>query len=435
MRYPFRIACALMACLGSIGATRPAIAAATNDGILWGVNESGLEFGKGLIAGTNYPIPDPSYYLSRGVKLVRVPFQIVRLQPVPNSPLAPNMVGYLKTIIAQDSAAGAITVLDPHGYGTYPIDNQPQDLLKNPTAQADYVDFMRRLAETFGHGNVAIGLMNEPHTGGDADYAPIWNQAIAAIRQAGFSGVIIVPHAHWSTASDITPATPYAGQITDPDNNWVLELHLYFDPDNSGTYKVPVASADVGVQRLTGAIAWSQQSNIRLFIGETGGPPTQPGLAAYQAVLQDIAANPNVFWGVAVWGGGPWWKPNYPMRLDPLAGVDTPQFTLLGYMLSPQMLYFTRDPAGAAPTVSIQLDGADIAPPVTITALRNGVPQAVPIFAKLSAGPHRIRIVNSGPPGSGPAYIVDSTWKGQPDSDHAYGTITYSYIFDIAVPN
>src|SRR6516165_7420257 len=239
MRRPFHIACAILAYLSSFAATRPAIAGG-NDDILWGVNVSGLEFGKGPIAGTNYPIPDPGYYLSRGVRLVRVPFQIVRLQPAPNGPFAPDMLGYLKTIVAQNSAAGAIAVLDPHSYGTYPIDNQPQDLLKNPTAQADYVDFMQRLAETFGHDNVAIGLMNEPHTGGDADYAPLWNQAIAAIRQTGFSGVIIVPHSHWSTASDITPATPFAGHIVDPGNNWVLELHLYLDPDNSGTYKKPI---------------------------------------------------------------------------------------------------------------------------------------------------------------------------------------------------
>lgn len=430
MRLRLPIACTIFA---YVAAAQPAMAAAGSTDILWGVNESGLEFGKGPIAGTNYAVPDPSYYLSRGVQLVRVPFQIVRLQPTPNAPLAPEMVRYLKTIIAQNNAAGAITVLDPHGYGTYPIDNQPQDLLKNPAAQADYIDFMQRLATEFGHDNVAIGLMNEPHTGGDTDYAPLWNKAISAIRQTGFSGVIIVPHSHWSSAGDITPATPFVGQIVDPLNNWVLELHLYFDPDNSGTYKKPVASPDVGTARLAGAIAWSKQSKIRLFLGETGGPPTPVGLAAYRALLQNIAANPDVFWGVAVWGGGPWWKPNYPMKLDPVEGVDQPQFTILEDMITPQMFYFTTDPGGSAPAVNIQIDGKDTGSPVTITASRSGVPQLVPIFTKLSPGTHHVRI--SRPAGGGSVYITDATWKGQPDSKNAYGIVSSVYDFDIVVPD
>jgi hypothetical protein len=54
----------------------PAEATAKQQGILWGVNESGLEFGKGPIAGTNFSVPNTNYYLSRGVQLIRVPFFI-----------------------------------------------------------------------------------------------------------------------------------------------------------------------------------------------------------------------------------------------------------------------------------------------------------------------------------------------------------------------
>ena len=51
----------------------------------------------------------------------------------------------------------------------------------------DYVDLMRRIAGTFAQDDVAIGLMNEPHAGDNAEYGEIWNQAIAAIRQADFA--------------------------------------------------------------------------------------------------------------------------------------------------------------------------------------------------------------------------------------------------------
>jgi|GEM_PF-4723195 endoglucanase len=314
-------------------ATLPTACAAA--GTLWGVSDSGMDFGKGPIAGRNFAVPDPAYYLSHGVTLIRVPFQISRIQSVPQGPLAPAIVADLKKIVAQDHAAGAITVLDPHGYGFYDIGGKPQDILTNAEAMADYLDLMQRIAVTFGHSDVAIGLMNEPHTGSDQDYAAIWNRAIAIIRQAGFTGVILVPHAHWSSAADISPDTPFAGTIVDPAHNWVLELHLYLDPDGTGTYRHKVVSPAIGAQRLAGAIAWSQTSGVRLFLGETGAPADPVAMAAFQAELDEIAKSKGVFWGVAVWGAGPWWKPDYPMRLDPIGGAATPQFLALEKMLKP----------------------------------------------------------------------------------------------------
>ena len=316
-------------CLSAILSSGPAAA-----GILWGVSDSGMEFGKGSIPGRNFAVPDPAYYLAHGVTLVRIPFEIGRIQPVPHGPLAPAIVADLKKIIAEDQAAGAITVLDPHGYGFYNIDGKPANILLNTAAADDYVDLMGRVAANFAHDDVAIGLMNEPHSGDDMDYAIVWNRAIAVIRHAGFSGVILVPHAHWSAAADISPTTPFSGNIIDPKNNWVLELHSYLDPDGTGTYRQPVASPDIGAQRLSGAIAWGKVSGVRIFLGETGAPATPAGMAAFQAELQEVKNSTSVFWGVAIWGAGPWWKPDYSMRLDPIANVPRPQFQALEKMLT-----------------------------------------------------------------------------------------------------
>ena len=297
--------------------------------IKWGVNESGLEFGTGPIRGTNFVVPDPGYYLQHGAQLIRVPFKLSRLQPVAGGLLDPAYVQDLQTIIAKDSAAGAITVLDPQGFGFYDINGKPHDILADSPAAAGYLNMMTRIAETFGKENVAIGLMNEPHAGADTAYAALWNRAITAMRQAGYKGIILVPHAHWSNAGDIKPDKPYNGEIVDPENNWALELHLYMDADSTGTYRKPVVSAEIGAQRLAGAIAWSKQTHIRIFLGETNAPATPLGLAALRNTLGQITAAPDVFWGVALWGGGPWWKPDYPLRLDPINGKDQPQFTLL----------------------------------------------------------------------------------------------------------
>lgn len=297
--------------------------------IRWGVNESGLEFGTGPVIGTNFVAPDPGYYLQQGVELIRVPFKLNRLQPTPGAPLSPAYVQDLQSIITKDSAAGAITVLDPQGFGFYDVNGKPRDILTDPAAAAGYLDMMTRIAQTFGSENVAIGLMNEPHAGADTAYAALWNRAIAGIRQAGYKGIILVPHAHWSNAADITPARPYTGNIIDPGNNWALELHMYMDADSTGTYRKPVVSAEIGAQRLAGAIAWSKQSHVRIFLGETNAPATPLGLAALRNTLGEVAAAPDVFWGVALWGGGPWWKPDYPLRLDPINGQEQPQIAML----------------------------------------------------------------------------------------------------------
>jgi endoglucanase len=331
-RQPYRaIARILLGCLVAVRCIglSPATAAAAQSPILWGVAESGLEIGRGMKPGINYSIPDPTYYLRHNVRLIRLPFQISRAQPKPQAPLAPAFISVMKTIVRLDQNHGAVTVLDPHGYGFYNIEGRPTDLLKDPAAAADYIDLMRQIAVAFAHDNVAIGLMNEPHTGSDIAYSAIWNRAIAAIRAVGFTGTILVPHAHWSNAADISLEHPFTGHIVDPLHNWVLELHLYLDPDSTGTYRQPIANAEIGWQRLSGAIAWSQQSGIKIFLGETGAPPDSLGMSALHVVLTEVAAAPDAFWGITLWGAGGWWRPDYPMRLDPVKSLARPQFVAL----------------------------------------------------------------------------------------------------------
>jgi len=429
-----RIALASVLPLGWPGLD-PAAAAAAPSPILWGVAESGLELGHGMKAGTNYSIPDPTYYLRHDVRLIRLPFQITRMQPEPQEPLDPAFIHAMKTIVHLDQAHGVVTVLDPHGYGFYNIDGQPSDILTDPAAAADYIDLMRRIAETFAHDDVAISLMNEPHTGSDIAYSAIWNQAIAAIRATGFRGTIVVPHAHWSSAADISPEHPFTGQITDPLHNWVLEVHLYLDPDSTGTYRQPVASADIGRERLSGAIAWSRRSGIKLFLGETGAPPDSMGMSALHVVLSEVAAAPDVFWGIALWGAGAWWKPNYPMRLDPINGVARPQFVALQDTFVPELLYFAT-PVGQAPAqVAVVVDGRVVDSDIGIDADVTGQPQSYPIAAALAPGVHRIAIRPAQGAQGGTAYVLASTWHGAADSQDAFGIVAgHDYSFAITVP-
>jgi endoglucanase len=430
-----RAALACLLALSGPGLWTAAAAAGARSPILWGVAESGLELGRGMKAGTNYSIPDPSYYLRHDVRLIRLPFQISRMQPEAKGPLDSAFIRAIQRIVHLDEAHGAVTVLDPHGYGFYDIDGKPADILQDPAAAADYIDLMSRIAATFAHDDVAIGLMNEPHTGSDVAYAAIWNRAIAAIRAAGFTGTIAVPHAHWSNAADITPERPFTGQIVDPRHNWVLEVHLYLDPDSTGTYRQPVASADIGRERLSGAIAWSRQSGIKLFLGETGAPPDSLGMSALHVVLGEVAAAPDVFWGIALWGAGAWWKPNYPMRLDPVDGVARPQFVALEDTFVPELLYFAKPPGQSPARVAVFVDGQAVGPEIGITADVTGPPQSFPIAAALAPGAHRIDIRPASSAHDMTAYVLASTWRGASDSQGAFGIIgERDYSFAITVP-
>ncbi|NPD69116.1 cellulase family glycosylhydrolase [Lichenicola cladoniae] len=397
-----------------------------------------MEFGRGMKAQTNYAVPDPAYYLQHGVQLVRVPVQIDRLVPDPGHELNVAVLQELRGIVAADTAAGAITVVDPHGYGYMNKDGHPRDILTDQSGRADYVDLMRRLGQAFaGDGHVALGLMNEPHAGGDPAYIPIWNDAIAAIRQSGFHGTVLVPHAHWSAASDISPARPFPDGIVDLQRNWVLELHSYLDPDGTGTYRQAVLSPDIGVSRLAGAIAWSRQSHIRIFLGETGGPASPIGVTALANMFSQVAAAPDVFWGVALWGAGPWWKPNYPMRLDPIDHVMRPQMAVLEHQIAPEQVYLATDPDVPEVVVTIRLDGRAVADDAHVQASRLQGPQAVPVMGTLPPGCHVMQVVvhQSNASNAARIYLVGSTWKDRRNSDDAFaGSNNGNITFHVRIP-
>ncbi|MGI4798462.1 MAG: cellulase family glycosylhydrolase [Janthinobacterium lividum] len=352
--------------------------------------------------------------------------------PVPGGALDSQVVSQIKQIIEKDRQGGAVTVIDPHGYGFMNKDGRPRDILQDAQARADYVDMMGKIGTAFQSDGVAIGLMNESHTGPDEAYASVWNDAIAAIRKGGYHGVVLVPHAHWSAAHDISPETPYSGRVVYPDHRWILELHSYLDPDGTGTYRKPVASLTDGAQRLAGAIAWSRKTGIKIFLGETGGPPDPTGVAAFSQLLEAVRSAPDVFWGIAVWGAGPWWKPNYPMRLDPVDNVPRPQFSALEYMLAPETLFLAKETGQPDQKVGLIVDGRALLEPVIVSAERTGPPQRIPVRLPLAPGVHQVRIV---PKDGRSLYLLGAEWKGASNCKEAFDQIKpEGYVIRIIVP-
>jgi hypothetical protein len=123
------------------------------------------------------------------------------------------------------------------------------------------------------------------------------------------------------------------------------------------------------------------------------------------------------------------------MRLDPMDGVDRPQFLELEHMMTPEILYLARDPGGPDLSVLIEIDGKEIGPAVAITASRTAAPQAVPVRWPLKTGMHMVEIQPVVSSGRGLVYVVGSTWKGSSNSTDSFGKITSGgYKFRIQIP-
>jgi len=351
-----------------------------------GVGLSGLETNSSKVPGkasTDYAVPNPAYYLGLGVKLVRNPYLSQRMETGPGTAFNVAYLGYLQANVKAENAAGAIAVVEPHNYGTINIDGTNRDITTD--GKANFIDHITRLAAAFANQPlVAVELMNEPHEHPDASYIPVWNEAIAAIRKAGFKGVVIVPAAEWSSPVPISVNSSFP--IVDPLNNWVLEIHCYPDPDGSGTWKQPIASATVGSDRMKGAIAWSKKTGIKLFLGEFATPADAVSISALRSMYVSVETNRDQFWGTAQWGAGPWWSPTYPARMDPINGVEQPQTTemraalaaLAGPVVDTVTITASADACGSDPAnAQVMVDNKQLGGTVVTAQHAKGETQAI----------------------------------------------------------
>jgi endoglucanase len=140
---------------------------------------------------------------------------------------------------------------------------------------------------------------------------------------------IVVGGEFWSSAPKWATANPEF-PLADPANNLVYEGHMYFDKDNSGTYKKPFAQ-DAATparvdERLTPFLTWLKDHNAKGLIGEYGAPGTPEWQPVLNRALQMMTEN-----GLAstYWAGGAWWG-KYPLSVQPGPdGRDKPQMKLL----------------------------------------------------------------------------------------------------------
>lgn len=323
-----------------------------------GVNLSGAEFGQNNLPGvfgTDYTWPtsaEITYYKSKGMNFLRLPFRWERLQRTNNAVLDATELARMNAFVTNATAQGIAVLLDPHNFMRYypspraNYETATVGLVGSSVPNADFSNFWFQVASVYRSNSlVFFGLNNEPANMPTAQLVTSENIAIAAIRAAGATNLIFVPGNRytgawtWSSA-DANGAANSAAMlgIVDAGSNYLFEVHQYLDSNGSGT-QTSIVSADIGWQRLTNFTAWARANHVQGFLGEYAVPGvtiTNGGLggAALTNMLSYLQTNSDVWLGWTYWGAGPWWGntplfPIEPKNLGQANQQDQPAMTVI----------------------------------------------------------------------------------------------------------
>lgn len=303
-----------------------------------GVSLAGAEFGTAYpgIYEKDYIYPtqaEVDYFKGKSMNTVRMPFSWERLQPTLGAAFDAIELGRFDAFVTGATAKGVNVVIDPHNYARW-----NGSVIGSGVSNAQFADLWSRLATRYkSNSKVIFAIMNEPNTMPTEQWLSAANAAIAAIRAAGATNLVLVPGNAWTGASTWsanwygTPNATVMLGVVDSGNNYAYEVHQYLDSDSSGTSPTCV-STSIGIERLTEFTAWLNTHGKRGFLGEFAGADNATCKAAVTNMLQYMQSNNNVWIGFTWWAAGPWWE-DYMYTIEPKAGVDRPQISWLAPFL------------------------------------------------------------------------------------------------------
>jgi endoglucanase len=370
----------------------PSSPAASLPSYLVGVNLAGAEYAPGPtgVVGRNYTYPTTNefnYYKSKGFSVVRLPFDIARLQPVNQNALNQSELARITAAVEYARKIGMYVILDPHNYGKMwsQASNSYQLIYVSSYVPNGYfADFWRRLSTIYAkYPNVIYGLMNEPNEHNPAQWKAAAVAAVNAIRTVTATQTILIPGTFFSTAATWTQngnSSVWTGYKDPVGGPFMFEMHQYLDANYSGASSTCVSGS--GSTVLSEATKWLAANNFKGFLGEfdwyndfgqKGGTVSPECQTEGKALLQ--ALQNSVWGGWTWWGSGPWaW--NNGVNLDPgangIAG-DQPQMAALTAFIPKetnsgvikQTLGSLRNNFTGRVGFSFTVDGS----PITVTAL------------------------------------------------------------------
>jgi len=306
----------------------------------FGVNLSGMEWNSGVgTVGTTYFEPTQAeftYYASKGLKLVRIPFLWERMQPTLGGALNATYLAQLDQVVGYAANAGVSVFIDCHNYARYPYNGNVITSGGGPT-QANFNNLWTQLATHYASNTTVWGydIMNEPNTLGGINWMTIAQATITAIRTVDQTHVIIIEGDNWSHGNTWTTYNNTYNTLTDPNNNLVFEAHQYFDNNYSGAYSNNTMAGNgdnvnTGVTLITPFVNWVKTNNVRGMVGEYG-IPNNADQANWNTLLTNFLAylQTNCILGT-YWAGGPDWG-TYLLSCEPTNNftTDAPQMAVL----------------------------------------------------------------------------------------------------------
>lgn len=147
--------------------------------------------------------------------------------------------------------------------------------------------------------------------------------AIDGVRAAGATSQYIFVEGNsytgaWTWVSSGTDTA--MGELTDPSDNIIYEMHQYLDSDGSGTNATCVSST-IGMERLEAATAWLIANGKMAILGETAAGSNSLCEEAITGMFEYMVQNSDVWSGWLLWGGGPWWG-DYIFSMEPPSGTQ-----------------------------------------------------------------------------------------------------------------
>ena len=306
---------------------------------LVGVNLAGPAFAPQNVPGvlgTDFVYPthaEVDYYASKGMNVFRLSFLMERLEHSQGGALDSAELARIDDVVNYSASKGIKTILDPHNFGQA----WGNDIGSSGTPASSLTGFWSKLAGHYaGNPNVIFGVMNEPHNQSAAQWEPIEQDSINAIRAAGTtSQEILAEGTGWDNAKDWNAssdnATAIAARLSDPNHNMAYEVHVYLDKGSGGTEAAAV-SPTIGVERITDVTKWAEATGNKLFLGEFGASSQDTSLAAMGNMLTYMDQHTDAWQGATYWAAGPGWGADM-YSIEPTGGVghytDKPQMGVL----------------------------------------------------------------------------------------------------------
>jgi endoglucanase len=300
-----------------------------------GINLSGAEFGKPdgeIFKDYAYPSEETvTYFASKGMNIVRLPFLWERLQPELGQALNDDELQRIKDTVALLRKHRVTVILDPHNYAQY----KQTQIGTPPVTTLAFADFWTRLAVEFANqDDVIFGLMNEPHDIASDKWLSAANAAIRGIRAVGAGNLILVPGTKWTGAHSWESDGPGGPNSTvmlgvkDPRKNYAYEVHQYFDSDSSGTHDECSGNENArnAVVRMSD---WARKSGTKVLLGEFGVSQAPKCVAGLKTVLDAMQENGDVWLGWTYWVAGDWWPESEPLNVQPHKGRQRKQIEAL----------------------------------------------------------------------------------------------------------